>query len=278
VERSPIIDELPWGESPARVRLKGLVERRSFEPEHVHGLTRAIRRTMLEESRFLQRGNFGALSREDLSLLFDLYDGAFLDGCFRELRESGEIELGFRVSRTMTRSGGKTKRFEHRFGGAPSTHTSYQIAVSEPLLYETFERDEREIEVAGLPCRDRLDALQRVLEHEIVHLCELVVWERSSCSAPGFREIAGRLFGHTDVVHRLITPAERALTDFGIRPGDRVAFDIDGTRHAGFVNRITKRATVLVEDRAGGVPYSDGKRYRKYYVPLPSLHRLGEDV
>jgi len=43
-------------------------------------------------------------------------------------------------------------------------------------------------------------------------------------------------------------------------------------RHEGTVNRITKRATVLVEDPEGE-PYSDGKRYRKYLVPLQLLTR-----
>jgi hypothetical protein len=266
--RHPILE-------PAAGRLAELVRTRAYDAAGIRGRTAAIRRAVLEESRFLQRGNFGALSREDLSLLFDLYDGSFLDGCFRELRQAGVLELGFRVSSTMTRSGGRTKRYEHRFGGAGEAQTSYQIAVSAPLLYETFERQTRPIEVAGLRCTDRLDALQRILEHEVVHLCELVVWGRSSCSGPGFRDIAERLFGHADVTHRLITPAERALTEYGIRPGRRVAFDLDGTRHVGFVNRVTKRATVLVEDPRG-VPYSDGKRYRKHYIPLAALHLLAD--
>ena len=38
----------------------------------------------------------------------------------------------------------------------------------------------------------------------------------------------------------------------------------------GVVNRITRRATVLVEDQHG-LPYSDGKRYKKFYVPFGSL-------
>jgi hypothetical protein len=38
------------------------------------------------------------------------------------------------------------------------------------------------------------------------------------------------------------------------------------------VNRVTKRATVLVED-ARGVRYSDGRRYAKFYVPVGMLER-----
>jgi hypothetical protein len=68
----------------------------------------------------------------------------------------------------------------------------------------------------------------------------------------------------------LITPRERAMVKFGIRPGMKVRFRFDGAEHQGIVNRINKRATVLVEDRQGA-PYSDGKRYAKFYVPVPLL-------
>jgi hypothetical protein len=38
----------------------------------------------------------------------------------------------------------------------------------------------------------------------------------------------------------------------------------------GRVNRLTKRATVLVE-APEGESFSDGHRYRKYYVPIVHL-------
>ena len=39
------------------------------------------------------------------------------------------------------------------------------------------------------------------------------------------------------------------------------------------VNRITRRATILVE-HPKGQSYSDGKRYLKFYIPLPLLRRV----
>jgi hypothetical protein len=44
----------------------------------------------------------------------------------------------------------------------------------------------------------------------------------------------------------------------------------EGRRLTGRVNRITKRATVLVED-SEGQKYSDGLRYKTYYVPIADL-------
>ena len=49
-----------------------------------------------------------------------------------------------------------------------------------------------------------------------------------------------------------------------------MTFNFEGRQLTGRVNRITKRATVLVMD-PDGEPYSDGSRYRTYYVPLACL-------
>ncbi len=141
----------------------------------------------------------------------------------------------------------------------------------------TFQDVRRGVVVAGLQCRDRLEALLRIMEHELVHLAELVTWDESSCSAYRFRKIARNMFGHTDTSHFLVTPREHAAATHGIRVGSIVWFDFDGRRFSGKVNRVHHRATVLVEDPSGR-PYSDGKRYQKFYVPLAQLSLAGVEA
>ena len=68
----------------------------------------------------------------------------------------------------------------------------------------------------------------------------------------------------------MITPVEKARQQLGITSGVKVSFTIDGRALTGVVNRVTKRATVLVEDDEGRL-YSDSKKYLKYYVPLNML-------
>ncbi len=60
------------------------------------------------------------------------------------------------------------------------------------------------------------------------------------------------------------------MAEFGVKVGDRVQFQHEGKKYRGFVNRITKRATVLVPTPMGEL-FSDGKRYLKYYVPIQNL-------
>jgi hypothetical protein len=253
--------------------MQQIVETRQLSAQQIKARQREIYTSMLRESEYLDGGNFSQIHPDDIERLFDLYDDLFFEGGCRGLL--GDTPLDFRLSKRMTRAGGVATRRELRVPNSNHLRTEYEIAVSTTLLFQTFQDDHRSVVMSGIECRDRLEALQRVLEHEMTHLVEMLIWVKSSCSAPRFQSIANRFFGHTDHRHQLITPREHALTKFGIRAGDRVSFRCDGQHHVGRVNRITRRATVLVEDERGQ-PYSDGKRYLKFYVPLGMLTRADQ--
>lgn len=244
-------------------------------PEAVAAKVQAIRRAVLATSRHINAGNFAAIGDDDLGSLFALYDADFFDGALSTwLREDGAGELVFRISSRMTRAGGKTIRTRPRpTRKVPSPAPRYEIAISSTLLFQTFGDIARPVEVVGLPCRDRLDALLRIFEHELIHLAEFLALGASSCSAEPFRRVARSMFGHLKAVHDLVTPRELAATTLALRVGDLASFDHDGLRRIGRINRITRRATVLVEDSSGRM-FSDGRRYATYYVPLPMLRKV----
>lgn len=220
----------------------------------------AIQERIIAESPYVDAANFQVIHPSDLKRLFDAYDETFFAGKIRSALAGAP--LNFRFSRRMTSAGGKMTRKTKRDGSK-----SFEIAVSSTLLYNCFHGDDhRPITTNGIECRNRMEALQRVMEHEITHLVEDVVWNKSSCSRPRFQGICQRLFGHTEYTHALITHRERTYAQYGIHPGLVVRFHVDGAAQTGIVNRVTKRATVLVETDEGEL-YSDGKRYTKYYVP-----------
>lgn len=228
----------------------------------IRAWTREIGRDLVAASSWIDEPDFGAIHPDDLAFLFDAYDRRFLKGFAGRRLAPGA--LVFRLSSRMTRAGGKTTRRPRADGGA-----DYEIAVSTEILFNGFADGDPSVSVAGIPCANRLEALQRIFEHEIVHLVEFLRTGESNCGAPPFQELAHRLFRHRNHTHKLITRAERAAQR-GIRVGSRVAFIYRGERLAGRVNRVTKRATVLVEDPRGE-RYSNGRRYRKYYVPVAGL-------
>lgn len=249
----------------------------AFPAAQVHEKSAAIHTALVRESRQIREGNFTSIAVADLRRLFELYDREFFDdGLTRLLAEREQARLSFRLSRRMTRVGGTTASFpRHQPDGRllPGVN-DYEITISTTLLFQTFLDLQRTVKVNGLVCRDRLEALQRVFEHEIVHLLEMLVWGTSSCSAPAFKTIVGRIFAHPEVRHDLVTQHERAHAGYGIRIGDRVEFDFEGRLLEGTVNRITRRATVLVADPSGH-RYSDGHHYLKFYIPLSMLRKRG---
>lgn len=221
-----------------------------------------IQQDVLVHSRYIRETNFTAIHPRDLEYLFGAYDERFFAGLCQRALDGRRIR--FRLSPRMSKAGGKTTRFK-----ASSNEVSYEIAIASSILFDGFGKMDRQITVCGLECVNRLQALQRIFEHEIVHLTEQLCWESSNCAAMRFQDIAGRLFLHRAHTHNLITRRERAA-ESGIRPGLRVTFEFEGRLLTGRVNRITKRATVLVED-ADGQRYSDGLRYKTYYVPIRRL-------
>lgn len=241
------------------------------DAETIRQRTRAIYDRLLDESPRLDSPNFRRLHPDDLRRMFDLYDAAFFAGACRKVL--GDMPLAFRVSQRMTLAAGKTMRHEHYTRAGLTFYCEFEIVVSSSLLMQTFRGEEREVTVSGLVCRDRLEALQRVMEHELVHLLEMLLWRDSNCAAERFQSIAERFFLHTHHQHALITSRERAWREFGIRAGAWVRFTHRGQSYTGRVNRITRRATVLVRDPQG-VRYSDGNHYRKFYVPLTQLERI----
>jgi hypothetical protein len=201
-----------------------------------------------------------------------LYDQAFFEGRLVPLAKREGLE--FALSSRMTRNAGKTvTRYPRGYRRGSRRQRKFEIVLSSSLLFQTFHDVHRPVEVTGIVCRNRLEAMQRITEHEIVHLLEMLVWDDSSCSRRRFQTIAQRFFGHTEHQHDLITQKERAVRKFRVRVGSRVSFLHEGRRLTGRVNRITRRATVLVPDRRGE-PFSDGQRYRRYYVPLERLTLL----
>lgn len=109
--------------------------------------------------------------------------------------------------------------------------------------------------------------LQRILEHELIHLLENLHWDASDCSRANFHWFAARLFGHTVAGHGLVTRREIARTEYGVRVGDLVAFDFEGRRVEGRIGSIRRRATVFVEEPCPG----GGRHQRKFHVPLALL-------
>jgi hypothetical protein len=251
---------------------------KNLAADEIHSRTTQISTRLLQVSRSIDAPNFSAIHVSDLKQLFVEYDSRFFDGQLQSAL--GSSPLRFRLSRRLTSTAGTTTRrpqagvrqkSSKRISQA--TAFEFEICMSATILFQSFTDPSATTTANGVLCHHRMDALQRVFEHELIHLAEMLVWSDSRCAGPRFQSIARGMFGHREHTHRLVTSREHALIKFGFRVGDQVAFEYEGQNYRGRINRLTRRATILVEDNAGG-RYTDGKRYRKFYVPLQKLRAV----
>lgn len=257
-------------------KLNKIVRGRRFALHEQTSLAKTVFEHLIANSRHITSANFSQISDADLGTLFQLIDEMYLDGWLTRAYEVvADKPLAFRLSTRMTRAGGTTTMYQ---SGPKRSVVEFEIAIATTPLFGTFpvsaNNGDASNQVGGIICANRVEALQRIMEHEMIHLTELLLTGDSSCSARPFKGMVRRLFGHTESNHHLLSPADIARKKLGIRPGDQVAFLHQGKQMEGTVNRITKRATVLVPDPSG-TRYSDGKNYATFYVPLGRLKRTG---
>ena len=250
--------------------LAGELALRTFDPAEIQGYQREIFDHSLQLSRSFRSHNFDRVGRDDLVRMVKMYDDRFFNAKVLPLAEAEGLD--FSISSRMTKVAGKL--VTHYPDGTGTGRRRFEMVISSTLLFQTFEESGQSVEVTGRRCVNRLEAMQRVVEHEFVHLVEMLVWNSGNCNEARFQSIAKRYFLHSDYRHSLITQRERAAMRFNVRLGDRVHFKHDGKLLVGRVNRITRRATVLVESKQGQL-FCDGNRYQRFYVPLEKLRKAG---
>jgi len=229
--------------------------------------TKRIYLNMLNRSENVSEGNFTKIFVEDLKFLFEQYNKDFFSRLLEELlNKEKKNKLIFRLSSRMTKSGGSTSKIIKK------NQIIYKITISSYLLFQSFLDIKRTIKINGIICKDRLEALQRIFEHELIHLLELLIKGESNCSSDSFKILAKLFFHHTDNKHELITQEERAFLRFGAEVGDKVSFEYNKKTYIGIVDRITKRATVLVKDNEDS-KYANKEGFLKFYIPISMLNK-----
>ncbi|MFU0824972.1 SprT-like domain-containing protein [Clostridium sp.] len=247
---------------------KELIKTTYLESE-IENKRHLLRNEFIYISNNINHGQIKKILVEDLQLLFNLYDKYFFNYYFNKFFKGN---ITFSLSKRMSRSAGKTI--------IPKTNPileeekqRYEIRIGVNFLFQYYELDREKI-VAGVKTEDSLHALLMVFEHEIIHLIEFYVFGNSSCKNKRFKTIAKNIFNHKDVYHSLPTNGEIACESLGIKIGDKVSFLHEEEIKNGIVNRINKRAAIMVLDNKGNYIDGQGNRYSKYYVPLNKIRKI----
>ncbi|MCM1990578.1 SprT-like domain-containing protein [Oceanirhabdus seepicola] len=233
--------------------------------EEVIGKRDEIKKQFIKKSiNYLEYGLVD-ISAVDIKILFNIYDEIFLQEVFKKYK----MNIKFSISSRMTSAAGKTLA-KTRNGKLVN---DFEIRLSK-VFFNNLLKTEEDREVCGLKCEDRLMAVMLIMEHEMVHLLEFVLYGDSNCSNPRFKILAKNIFGHTQSYHKLPNNREVLKKEKNMVLGDRVCFDFKNARLEGVLYKVNKRAVVMVNSENGQYSDKKGNRYEKFYVPLEKLSLL----
>lgn len=246
---------------------KSLIEIRYTENE-IEEKRSSLRKEFIKLSSNISNGKINLIGKEDLEILFDLYDKYFFYNFFKNNFRGSII---FSLSKKMSKSAGKTISLRNNFV-LSEVEQRYEIRVGVNFLFQYYELKREKI-VGGIKTKDSLHALLIILEHELIHFLEFYVFGKSSCKGVRFKELAKNIFGHREVYHSLPTASEITGSNFGFNVGDKVSLIYKNKINHGYIYRINKRATVMILSKTGNYIDNKGNRYEKLYIPLESLNK-----
>jgi len=246
--------------------IRAVIEKLGYSDRDIELKRELIKEKLKTGSPHITSDNFEVVKDSDLCKLFMFYNECFLENKFSIEFIDGIV---FKFTRRLKRSGGITKIFQSN----KDKSVRYEIHINLDMIFE-FSYSGESRHACGVEVNSSMDALLAIFEHEICHVLEHVVYGSTSCKKERFKDMAVRLFGHGESTHGLMTAQEKLSKEYGLKVGDRVSFEFEGKIYRGMIGRITKRATVYVEDKKGGfVSKDDGKRYGKFLIPLGHLKK-----
>jgi hypothetical protein len=152
-------------------------------------------------------GEYGdELSQRLLEEMFRLYDWLFFDEQISRIASERKHTFHVEVSSKMTKTAGICKY--------KSQECTITIGISKPIYNQLFARDEKNHRMGGLLCVDKLDCVQKIFEHELVHALINIFCNDVMIRTPGkkgfiyhpqiFKDIVHAQFGHTEFRHDLL--------------------------------------------------------------------------
>lgn len=204
---------------------------------------------------------------KNITDMFYLYNYIYFKCELTDMAKNRNIIIQFGFKRGIKTAG------LHQFNGR-----SCKISVAKDLVEGLFKQGENRIWINGLNVRDRLEALQVLFEHELLHMyMTLKGWAdkikkgkgRRYYSAHGalFQELAKRFFLHTDYRHMLHQGDSTGhLTKERCKVGMNVWVVYKGDKYQGEVVKCNPRRAKVQSDQ--------GSFIRIFEVPYQSLRKV----
>lgn len=208
-------------------------------------------RNKLLSTMVIRYGEYPTLSEAMMKEMYEFYDANFFYGLLS--KQVGNRAVTYKISNKATKSAGSLRM------GDP-----VRITLSQPIFRDVVGNVDN-LSVNGLSVSNRMDAIMRVMEHELVHLA-LSSSDTDKHAVEGhgtlFKAIVKGLFGHTETTHQLISKIPSSVECLAkelLRVGDVVSYRSKaGDIVTGKVIKLNPvRAQLLLEGGVGcSVPYT----------------------
>lgn len=195
--------------------------------------------------------NFISLKPFQIKSMFLLYDQYVFDGQLQERISQERSKVNFTVTdgndASIAYAGCCTSKpvVSPSLNGEDDVIFSYDFEFPSDFYQRLFtDSTTRVLNVNGLKCRNRLECLQTVFEHELVHFV-MMAWE-FDLKRPGdhytshgtiYRKLVYAYFGHTAVKHRMLCgdASDEVKSIDEIEIGIEVRFKRKGKEYHGVV-------------------------------------------
>lgn len=225
-------------------------------PEDQIDLRRKFIYNKCKDTWYNENNNY--LSPNQIKSMVQMYDAVFFGGLIESSLKRTHTYYKFDLSSAKT------------YAGAYKNKGNAQIiSISWPMFKKLFPSGSETYTSNGIVCRDRLEALQITLEHELIHMLvrlsqhlpEKIQKYDKVYSSHGqlFKDLVHAYFGHTGVTHGFHVPNENRKTKVHFKVSDRVQFhDAKGNVSQGKVVKLNpKKARVELDTKqTWNVPYS----------------------
>ncbi len=179
---------------PKTVNKKCLAYIHSPDQKNIEKIRKQIYQTFIKWS-----DQVTSMTSQDLRSLFDEYDKLVFQGDLNKFIKENNIKFSFY---TKSEIKGETFSTEGICFGPESSQCEYKMTI--PLEHFNKVTGKKMVNVAGHMCKDQLECLMRVIEHEMCHLiifmyCGDIVLADQHGKL--FTDMTSKLFKHTDYHH-----------------------------------------------------------------------------
>jgi hypothetical protein len=231
-------------------------------------------RKVLLDTIVKKYGAYPKITEQMMRTMYEYYDEHFFYGLLsKQVKQSKGID--FVVSNKSTSAAGSAR-----------ASSPVRLMLSEPIFEGVTPANIAYVSVNGVKPVNRVDAILRVMEHELTHVAlHTSDTDEHALEHHGalFKSIVLNLFGHTETTHQLKVSSTPVLS---LKSGAPQSYNTvmlnsimsfrnsDGTIITGLVTAVKpKKATITTKDRKSyGVPY------RLLIVPDKDTLKLAKDI